>query len=851
MATLRLLGATELHRGEVPLHSFLSGPKRLGLLAYLVLARPRGFQRRDELLPLFWPERGQTSARNALSNMLYHIRQELGHDLVVNRGAEEIGIQRDALSCDVLAFEEALDRGDCEAALALYRGDLLQGFHVPDAAPEFDQWLDRERDRLRLRAAEGAWACAERAEAACDKPAARSWAKKAAGFTPFSDDAHARLIALLKRIGDRAEARVEYEAFAERLRTEWDMEPTDELAALVETMGEAPAALETPQATRSSSGSDAAEGVSPEASEREADRSPTPPRVPASEEAASPSPANRWVLIGGAALLMLLSVGLGWAFWSGGSQDATAPPEEAPSVAVLPFTYIGAADSTDYFSLGLTEEILARLAQVGELSVISRTSVMQYRDTQKPLRTIGDELGASAIVEGSVQRAGNRVRITAQLIDARTDRHLWGASYDRRLEDVFAVQSDIATSIAGALEAKLAPGVEARIERVPTDDLAAYQLFLRGREYAERNVKEDHQAGIELLRQARARDPDFALARAALAQAYARDAWALGGEARWADSAVVEAERAVALSPDLPEARAALGRAHMAAGRFATATASYERAMELNPNDWRAANDLAILYLQTGRLDEAIRQWKQVLKGNPAFAHGLQFNLALAYRVLGLLDRAERGNRVSLALKPEHVLAMVNQGHVDLFQGDTTAVIAMAERLARDYGANPYALQSAGWLLIFVGELEQARGLLERAYEISPTASGEGYVRVRLGYVLWQAGERERARRLFEDFERFANEQIEKGNEYAMLPYSLAAAHAVRGETEQALQWLKRSVELGWPYELTTVYDPLLASLRGEARFQALVSQMRERNAAMRQHLAQAEGQERADGLLP
>mgnify|MGYP006269801797 FL=1 len=854
MIDLQILGRTVVRRDGQSLDSFLRGPKRLGLLAYLVLARPRGFHRRDELLPLFWPERGQTSARNALSNMLYHIRRELGEDVIVNRGTEEIGVQRDRLSCDVLAFEAALDRGDHEDALALYRGDLLQSFHVPDAAPAFDQWLDQERERLRLRAIEGAWACAETAENAGDDPAARAWAKRAAGFAPFSDESQTRLIALLERTGDRAGAREAYEAFAERLRTEWDMEPTAELTALIETMSDTAGAQDaaTPPASPSASSR-------PEKDLSDAPHDPPPPpRSPISPEA-RPSRSSgawgwraRWAAAGGTVLLLIVGVALGRAFWSGGS--AHDPPPRAvtePSVAVLPFTYIGAADSTDYFSLGITEEVLTRLAQVSDLSVISRTSVMPYRHTEKPLRTIGQELGASAIVEGSVQRVGNDVRITAQLIDARTDRHLWSARYDRRLEDVFAMQSDIAKAIAGALEAELAPGVEERIERAPTDDLVAYELYLHGRDYFSRGTKEESKTATDLLEQAIARDPNFALARAALAKVYARDAWAYGGEAWQADSALAEAERAAALTPDLADAHAALGRAHMAAGRFTKASAAYERAIELNPNDWGAVNDLAIVYLQTGRLAAAIQQWKRVLKGNPASAHGVRFNLALAHRVLGLLDRAEQGNRAALALKPDHVLAIVNQGHVDLFQGDTAAVVAAADRLARDHRSNPYALQSAGWLLIFVGQPEQARAPLERAYALSPTASGEGYVRVRLGYALWETGERERAAQLFEAFERFANEQIEKGNEYAMLPYSLAAAHAAQGETQQALEWLEQAVDRGWPYELTTVNDPLLASLRGDARFQTLVDRMREQNSAMRRQLAQAEGQERADWLPP
>lgn len=168
--------------------------------------------------------------------MLYHIRRELGKAVIENRGAEEVGVNRDQIACDVIAFEETLDRGDETDALDLYRGDLLGSFYIPDAAPKFTQWLDRERERLRLRAAEGAWHLADTAEQTGDLDAARTWAKHAAGLVPFSDEAQIRLITLLKRIGDRSEALDAYHTFTQRLRTEWDMEPTDELKALVDTM---------------------------------------------------------------------------------------------------------------------------------------------------------------------------------------------------------------------------------------------------------------------------------------------------------------------------------------------------------------------------------------------------------------------------------------------------------------------------------------------------------------------------------------------------------------------------------------------------------------------------------------
>jgi len=152
----------------------------------------------------------------------------------------------------------------------------------------------------------------------------------------------------------------------------------------------------------------------------------------------------------GVAMLLLTLIGVGWVLWPHApTLNDGVPPVAERSVAVLPFTYLGAADSTDYFSLGITEEILGRLAQVSALSVISRTSVMQYRQTDKSLRQIGEELGVAAVVEGSVQQVGDRVRIHAQLIDTESDRHLWAERYNRGLEDILAVQSDVATRIEG------------------------------------------------------------------------------------------------------------------------------------------------------------------------------------------------------------------------------------------------------------------------------------------------------------------------------------------------------------------------------------------------------------------
>lgn len=774
---------------------------------------------------------GTKSARNALSNMLYQIRSTLGKEIIESRGNEEISINPDTIWCDAIAFEEALDLGNPRKALELYRDNLLLGFHVSDVSNEFQDWLDAERERLKRRAAEGAWKLAEEAAETKNLSAARNWAKKAANFTPFDDDAQARLITLLNRLGYRADALETYEEFTGRLRSEWEMEPTDKLKSLVRDIQ-----VQSEEKSKESSEPEELRGLDSQKSDQISKITDSKSRQTTKENRSN----LQWSISAAAGFILMIVAG--WIIWPDAPlQNSTAPGLSRQSVAVLPFTYLSAEDSTDYFSLGMTEEILTRLAQIDDLSVTSRTSVMQYTDTKKNLQEIAEELGVGAIVEGSVQRVGEQLRITAQLINAETDRHLWSQSYDRQLGDVFEIQSEIAVAIANELRAKLAPDVEERIERVPTKDLVSYELFLRARDYSNRVSTEGNEIAIKLLQQALERDSTFALARALLAKTYAREAWNFGAVSERATLAISEAERAVATEPDLAAAHSALGFARMSAGQFTDAIESFERAIELNPNEWAAINSKAIVYLQTGRITLAIQSWEKALKADPAGASGYRFNLALAYRILGLLHRAEQENLAVLSLDPNQVNATVNQGHVDLFQGDTTAVVNAAEKLIDQNPSNSYALMAAGWLLIFVDQPERARESLERSYKLSPSASGEGYTRVRLAYTLWLAGEQDRAIELFHEFENFANEQIERGNEYGMLPYSLAVTHAVQGESDEALYWLEQAVDRGWPYELTTIHDPLFKSVRNHQRFQDLVGRMHDRNEGMRREIAQTE----------
>ncbi len=246
MLKLSILGSTKLQRADGSFdQSFLTGPKRLALLAYLMLARPRGYRRRDKLVALFWPAMGQKSARNALNNMLYHIREALGKEAVISRGTEELCVNHQKIWCDALAFEEALDEEHIHEALDLYHGDLLPGFHVPDVSNEFVSWMDAERERLRQRATEASWTLAENAQQTGDMASARRWAKKATDYRYFSEEMQARLIQFLDGIGHREDALQAFEKFSNRFRREWEMEPSDELKALAEEIRNHPK-LSTP-----------------------------------------------------------------------------------------------------------------------------------------------------------------------------------------------------------------------------------------------------------------------------------------------------------------------------------------------------------------------------------------------------------------------------------------------------------------------------------------------------------------------------------------------------------------------------------------------------------------------------
>ena len=321
------------------------------------------------------------------------------------------------------------------------------------------------------------------------------------------------------------------------------------------------------------------------------------PRFPPIGSAAPPSSPRRWSPSATVAIAVAAAQAM--------VQESSA----AKSVAVLPFENMSTDPENEYFSDGITDDIIAQLSKVSALKVISRTSSMQYKKTTKKITTIADELGVGAILEGSVRRAGQRVRIVVHLVDPRTEKHLWGETFDRQLSDIFEVQSEVAQQITGALSLALSPEEKQRVEKKATDDVDAYNLYLLGRFHANKWAEADVLKGIEYFQSAIAKDPGYAVAYAGLADAYELLSIGFSSKppAEYLAQAKTMALKALEMDDSLAEAHTSLAYARWLGDLDWTgAEREFKRALELKSSYVMAHEWYAEYLAALGRHDEAV-----------------------------------------------------------------------------------------------------------------------------------------------------------------------------------------------------------------------------------------------------
>jgi DNA-binding SARP family transcriptional activator/TolB-like protein len=466
MIYLRTLGTLELKGSDVrAARAIVAQPKRLALLAYLALANPRGFHRRDSLFPIFWSELDMPRARNALRQALHALRASLGDGVIVSRGDDDIGLDWSHFSCDAELFERALDAGQLEEALELYRGDVLPGFYV-SAAPDFERWLEGERGRLRRRAAAEAWRLSERAALGGDISLAVQWARHVAAFSPDDEGAVYRLLNLLDRVGDRTGALHVYDSFKRRLADDYDMEPSVEMDVLIRRI-----------TTRRSS-----KAVPPSA-----------------------------LVTALASMLATAPIASGETFTDEKHRHAMISSAGIKRVAVLPFIMRG-DDRYRYLSEGVAD-MLGTGLDGGNLRRVDARAVASHLDGAKEPgvhegRALSHRLGAHQFILGSVLEAGGFLRLNAVLYDADGTEL---ASAQTEPDDEKTVFSQVDNLARRLLAAEFGvPG--RRRNRSAAETTASLPAFKRYLE-AERFIDAGHYLSArEALDDALHHDPEFALA---------------------------------------------------------------------------------------------------------------------------------------------------------------------------------------------------------------------------------------------------------------------------------------------------------------------------------------------------
>jgi len=459
---------------------------------------------------------------------------------------------------------------------------------------------------------------------------------------------------------------------------------------------------------------------------------------------------------------------------------AAAARDVSASIAVLPFRNLSGDSENDYFADGITEDVIANLSKIRALKVISRTSVIHFKERQQSLKEIGAALGATVVLDGSVRRARDRVRIVAQLLDAGTDEHLWSETYDRRMEDIFTIQSEVAVQIAAALETKLTVDERERVRRKPTEDLQAYHIFLQGRQWYGRYTSHGMLGAVAQFDRAIARDPDFALAHAMQAMLHAELAEMGTFEpASTYARAYREVAEAIRLDPELDIAHCTLAFLKgVQEFDWAGAEREFERALELNPNSSETCDLYGRFCAGIGRFDQS----------------------------LALLERA--ADLDPLVHRIDIVTTLIRAGRID-------EAIERAEAVF-DLDPHERARATLGWAYFLAGRQEE--GLAELEHSVT-TAPNTMMWLAQLGEAHGLAGNEARAREILADLEG-------RSHHTYVSPYYFSYVHTGLGDFERALDYLEEAVALraGPIYSIKGSF--LLAPLRGHPRFEALLRTM-------------------------
>ncbi len=483
-------------------------------------------------------------------------------------------------------------------------------------------------------------------------------------------------------------------------------------------------------------------------------------------------------------IMLMIVVALLVALNTGGWRDRLLGHDGQPqigSLAVLPLTNLSHDPEQDYFADGMTEALITDLARTTNLRVISRTSVMHYKGTERSLPEIARELHVDAVVEGSVQRSENRVRITAQLIRAVTDQHLWADSYERDLQDVLGLQDEVAHAITQQVEGKLSQKKDAPPQSSRPVNPEAYEAYLKGRYYWNKRDRASLEKSLAYFNDAIAKDPNYALAYAGLADVYV----VLGSD--WATApkdvnqkAKAAAQKALQIDDSLAEAHTSLGSIYHNEWNWQGAEREFKRAIELNPNYATAHQWYSIYLATTGRFDETVKEATKAAELDP----------------LSLIVSASLGNRLNEARRYEDAANQCRK------------TLEMDPNFGLAYGC-------LGISSVNEGHFQEGIPQLKRAVELLP---GSPYFIGQLGMAYARSGDHAQARKVLS--------QLKDPSQPHLPNYNIAMVYAGLADKEQAISWLKKGYEERNDDLLDMKIEPVFDPVRSDPRFQELIHHM-------------------------
>lgn len=562
------------------------------------------------------------------------------------------------------------------------------------------------------------------------------------------------------------------------------------------------------------------------------------------------SPVFKWSLGGLLALLILMV-----AFFLNKNNNTNTFENTIPndkSIAVLPFVNLSADKDNQYFCDGMTEDILNRLSSVKDLRVMSRTSVLRYRNTEKPILQVAGELGVSHVLEGSIRRIDDKIRVIVNLVQAKSELRIWSESYDRVVNDIFGIQSEIAESIGKGLEVTFLPEASLLVDYKPTQSADAYDLFLKGRDkmhtYQEHRHEEDLESAYLHFSKATTEDNKLAIAWAYMGYIQILRHRLFGAPHESVDTAFTFLQKAITLHPELPEGYWILSEYHAIKKQVPEMEADLKQALALSPNSVEILRALGSFYVtKTEHKEKAIPYLKKATTLEPFNVRPV-ISLSNTHKLVGNLMQSKSYLEQAVQIEPDRLSTFMRLADINMILGDFPTAQKSAQKIIEINPDFIWGYHILAETYAFNGEHQAAE---EHYRTIQKEVSKEGFVesfgtppfRHRLGFVLWHMNKKEEAEQLFQQtIDKSLNIVNSDIDNLGGARYDLAAVNSFLGRKEESIQWLERIFKDGSWFDFHyTQLDPMFDPIRNDKRFQAIMNREKEKIDTSRKKVEQME----------